>query len=79
MDPSWHSYCSNAGNSNLTSGTITGGRPPRYWIAAKRDVGKACVKHPAHNTKNWERRFSPRSLDPKWENNWLLFVKYELH
>jgi hypothetical protein len=52
---------------------------PRYWIAAKKDVGKACVKHPAHNTNNWERRFSPHSLDPKWENNWPIFDKYKPH
>lgn len=52
---------------------------PRYWIATKKDVGEACVKHPAHNTMNWERRFSPRSLDAKWKNNWLLFDKYKSH
>jgi len=49
---------------------------PRYWIASKKDVGKACVKHSAHGTENWERRFSPKAFDPNWEDNWGVFKKY---
>jgi hypothetical protein len=49
---------------------------PRYWIAPKKDVGNACVRHSSHGTENWERRFSPKHLDPKWENNWDVFKKY---
>jgi len=49
---------------------------PRYWIASKRAVGESCRAHPAHGTENWERRFSPTDLDPKWENNWSLFASY---
>jgi len=50
---------------------------PRYWIAAKREVGKACIKNPAHGTSNWERRFAINDLDPRWENNWFLFDRYK--
>jgi hypothetical protein len=49
---------------------------PRYWIARKREVGEACVAHPAHGTSNWERRFSPKKFDPGWESNWSVFDKY---
>ncbi len=49
---------------------------PRYWITTKRDVGEACVRHPAHGTNNWERRFALKDLNPKWENNWPLFSRY---
>ena len=50
--------------------------PPRYWIASKKEVGKACVEHPAHSTGNWERRFSLKRLNPKWEDNWRVFERY---
>lgn len=49
---------------------------PRYWIATKREVGRACTSHPAHGTANWERRFSPKDLDPEWENAWSHFDSY---
>jgi hypothetical protein len=49
---------------------------PRYWIATKRRVGRACMRHPAHGTKNWERRFSLERLPPSWENNWKVFEPY---
>lgn len=49
---------------------------PKYWITTKRDVGRACVKHPAHDTKNWERRFSLSSFNTEWENDWGIFEKY---
>lgn len=55
---------------------------PRYWIASKRDVGQACVKHSQHGTGNPERRFFlPQSvkgnkLNPEWENNWGLFKSF---
>jgi len=50
--------------------------PPRYWIASKKEVGEACVEHPAHGTSNWERRFSLKRLHPEWEDNWRAFEKY---
>jgi hypothetical protein len=28
--------------------------PPRYWIASKKDVGRACLAHSAHGTAYWE-------------------------
>ncbi|MGA2621703.1 MAG: hypothetical protein ABSF26_29225 [Thermoguttaceae bacterium] len=46
---------------------------PKYWIALKADVGKACKDHSAHGTANWERRFRLTDLKPEWENNWALF------
>ena len=49
---------------------------PRYWIATKRDVGKACLAHPANGTSNWERRFAINDLEQRWENNWSLFDPY---
>jgi hypothetical protein len=49
---------------------------PKYWIATKREVGQACMTHPAHGTSNWERRFSPSDLKPEWENNWFVFEQY---
>ncbi|MDE2117049.1 MAG: hypothetical protein KGJ19_00435 [Betaproteobacteria bacterium] len=49
---------------------------PKYWIATKHEVGALCVKHAAHGTDNWERRFSPADLDPKWEENWDTFAAF---
>lgn len=49
---------------------------PRYWIATKKEIGKACISHPAHGTSNWERRFLLDSLRPEWENNWRLFEAF---
>ncbi len=55
---------------------------PRYWVARKSEVGKACLSHPAHGTNNWERRFFPKhvdprlQLDPSWENNWTPLREY---
>ena len=46
--------------------------PPKFWIAAKKTVGRACVKHSAHGTDNWERRFDPSMFPREWENNWPL-------
>jgi hypothetical protein len=63
-------------------GSPTKNESPRYWIALKRDVGKACLTHPAHGTNNWERRFFPNHEDPRlriepnWENNWSLFNQF---
>jgi|SRR6516162_4644197 len=58
--------------------------PPRYWIARKSEVGRACVNHPSHGTKNWERRFfpprqgnSPYDLPAEWENRWSLFDAFQ--
>jgi len=49
---------------------------PRYWLATKKQVGQACINHPAHNKKNWERRFSLRGFYPQWEDNWTLLKEY---
>ena len=49
---------------------------PQYWIARKRDVGQACIDHPAHGTTNWERRFSPKDFNPSWKDNWALLRKF---
>jgi hypothetical protein len=59
------------------------GSPPRYWLARKSEVGRACVAHPAHGSTNRERRFQidrPANphlqdawLNPSWENRWELF------
>jgi len=49
---------------------------PKYWIAPKKEVGNSCIKHPAHGTENWERRFSPKDFDPNWENNWDVLKKF---
>jgi len=45
----------------------------RYWIASKKDGGKAYIEHHAQGTSNWERRFGLNILNPEWENNWDLF------
>jgi hypothetical protein len=50
--------------------------PPRYWIAAKTQVGTLCHRHPAHGTDNWERRFSLSQLPAEWENAWHNFAAY---
>ena len=57
-------------------GSTRSNEPPRYWIARKADVGRACEAHVAHGTANWERRFFPKDLDSSWENNWVLFDPY---
>ena len=57
-------------------GSPSKNQSPRYWIATKKDVGRACIEHPAHDTSNWERRFALNRLNPNWENNWNLFCKY---
>ena len=49
---------------------------PRYLDCFKKEVAKACVKHGAHRTKYWERRFYPTDLNQQWENDWKIFVKY---
>lgn len=53
-------------------------QPPRYWIAKKREVGKACIEHGSHGKKNWDRRFTLKGLKSTWENNWGVFKKYML-
>lgn len=49
---------------------------PEYWIARKRDVGQACIKHLAHATHNWERRFACNDLNASWKANWALLREY---
>jgi hypothetical protein len=55
---------------------------PRYWIASKREVGKACIEQPTHGTPNRERRFYLGLLEEKkttagvpWRDNWAVFDK----
>lgn len=61
--------------------TVTN-EPPRYWIAEKFEVGRACIAHPAHNTTSWERRFFPDAvqntiqLPPEWRDRWSLFDRF---
>ncbi len=49
---------------------------PRYWIAAKKEVGEACIQHGAHGTSDKARRFTVEKLNKNWENNWEVFRKY---
>ncbi len=49
---------------------------PRYWLARRSAVGRACAKHPAARTDNWERRFYPKDLPVEWEDAWHLFERY---
>ena len=49
---------------------------PQYWIARKKDVGRACREHSAHGTTNWERRFAPEDLEQSWKDNWGLVKDY---
>ncbi|MEO6409845.1 MAG: hypothetical protein ABIO45_13980, partial [Burkholderiaceae bacterium] len=49
---------------------------PRYWVAAKTDVGALCAAHQAHGTSNGERRFSLEDLPASWENHWELFAAF---
>ena len=50
---------------------------PRYWIARKRDVGRACRDHPASGTANWERRFLLKDPPTEWESAWDLLAAYQ--
>ena len=49
---------------------------PKFWVTTKKAVGLACLKHPAHGTDNWERRFSSTQFPDEWENNWTEIVQY---
>jgi hypothetical protein len=66
----------------VSLGSVKRNENPRYWIATRREVGKACLTHPCHGTKNWERRLFPDHqnsrlrLNPEWENRWALFEQY---
>ena len=75
-----HERWSNADNNQFVVfvwlGSPSKTQSPRYWVTTKREVGKACINHPAHGTDNWERRFGLERLNPIWENNWDLFKKY---
>lgn len=63
-------------------GSVKLRQPPRYWIAKKSEVGKACIEHVHHKTHKKERRFGIQDLDsnqnyknhlPKeWEGRWHL-------
>lgn len=57
-------------------GSPSKNEPPRYWISRKRDVGSLCMRHSAHGTSNWERRFSPKELPSSWENSWEVFAQF---
>ncbi len=57
-------------------GSPSANESPKYWIARKKDVGKACIEHPAHDTKNWERRFGVNYMPANWKDNWSAFDIY---
>ena len=57
-------------------GSAKKGDPPEYWVASKREVGRACVSHSAHGTKNWERRFYRKDLSPAWKDRWTVITSY---
>ncbi len=57
-------------------GATVSNEPPRYWIATKREVGELCVRHGAHGTSNFERRFFPQDLPQEWESRWSLFDEF---
>jgi len=49
---------------------------PQYWIATKKEVGRACVEHRAHGTTNWERRFYLSDLRAAWKDNWQTLSRF---
>src|SRR5579862_73958 len=61
-DEVWCSAAENVFCVLVWLGRTTTNEPPRYWIATKREFGEACVRHTAHGTSNWERRFFPKDL-----------------
>jgi hypothetical protein len=75
-DEVWCSAAANQFCAFVWLGRPSTFEPPRYWLAMKREVGDACVSHPAHGTDNWERRFYPRDLNSEWENRWSLFDEF---
>jgi hypothetical protein len=55
-------------------------KPPRYWIALKRDVGKLCagpLREQNKTSTNPERRLSLDKVPPNWENQRSLFNPYK--
>jgi len=50
--------------------------PPQYWVTTKQKVGRACEKHHAHGTDNWERRFFPKDFPQEWKNDWGIIQEY---
>jgi hypothetical protein len=75
-DESWESAPPNQFVVFVWLGSPGKNESPRYWVASKTDVGRACVKHPAHGTHNWERRFDVNLLPTPWENNWAVIELY---
>jgi len=63
-------------------GSPSKNEPPRFWVTTKREVGKHCMKDPAHGTGNAERRIQLQNKNPnlvihsEWENNWALMENY---
>jgi len=57
-------------------GSVKTNESPKYWIAEKNEVGRACETHSAHGTGNWERRFYLKDLPSEWENRWSLFDRF---
>jgi hypothetical protein len=54
-------------------------KPPRYWIALKREVGELCagpLRDQNKNPLNPERRLLVKDTPAEWENRWGLFDVY---
>ncbi len=49
---------------------------PRYWIARKAEVGRACAERRPKNPEHKERRFFLKAMPVEWENAWQLFDPY---
>ena len=75
-DESWIKASKNQFVVFVWLGSPSKNESPQYWIALKKDVGRACIKHSAHGTDNWERRFAPNDLNPHWKDNWDLLKNY---
>jgi len=75
-DEEWASASDNQYVAFVWLGSPKTNESPRYWLAHKKEVGLACKKHSAHGTSNWERRFSIKDMNPKWENNWTILSKF---
>ena len=52
---------------------------PRFWIALKSDVGRACIDRRPANPDNKERRLWVKDMPAQWENAWDLFFEYLPH
>jgi hypothetical protein len=82
-DEAWCSEEANKFCVFVWLGMPSSNEAPRYWIAQKKEVGELCIRHSAHGTTNWERRFFPDDypgnrtrLPNQWKDRWSLFDPY---